>query len=103
MEYDVHFALISYHIGNSASFEVYVNILTLLSKADGKVDGQPHRLQTLLSRSKRVEELYHLASTDDSSSSRMVYAKYTILHLQTVTFVLINITNLWSAGKRFYF
>ena len=76
MEYDVHFALISYHSGNSASFEVYVNILTLLSKADGEVDGQSHRLQTLLSRSKRVEELYHLASSDDSSSSHMVYAKF---------------------------
>ena len=36
MEYDVHFTLISNHIGNSASFEVYVNILTLLSKADGE-------------------------------------------------------------------
>ena len=76
MEYNVHFVLISYHIGNSASFEVYVNILTLLSKADGEVDGQSHRLQTLLSRSKRVEELYHLASTDDCSSSCMVYAKF---------------------------
>ena len=76
MQYDVHFALISNHIGNSASFEVYVNILTLLSKADGKVDGQPHQLQTLLSRSKGVEELYYLASTDDSSSSHMVYTKF---------------------------
>ena len=78
MLYDVHFVPISNRIGNSASFEVYVNLLTLLSKADGKVDGQSHRLQTLVSRSKRVEELYHLASTNDSSSSRMVYAKYYI-------------------------
>ena len=51
-------------------------LLTLLSKADGKVDGRSHQLQTLLSRSERVEELYHLATTDDSSSSHMVYAKY---------------------------
>ena len=76
MQFDVHFVPISNHIGKSASFEVYVNLLTLLSKADGKVDGQSHQLQTLLSRSERVEELYHLASTDNSSSSRMVYAKY---------------------------
>ena len=40
------------------------------------MDGQSHRLKTLLSRSERVEELYHFARTDDSSSSRMVYAKY---------------------------
>ena len=76
MQYDVHFVPISNRIGNSASFEVYVNLLILLSKADGKVDGQSHRLQTLLSRSEKVEELYHLGSTDDSSSSRTVYAKY---------------------------
>ena len=42
MQYDVHFALISNHIGKSASFEVYVNLLTLLSKADCKVDGRSH-------------------------------------------------------------
>ena len=76
MQYDAQFVLISNHTGKSASFEVYVNLLILLSKTDGKVDGQSHRLQTLLSRSKRVEELYHLATTDDSSSSRMVYTKY---------------------------
>ena len=78
MQYDMQFALISNHTGKSASFEVYVNLLIRLSKIDGKVDGQSHRsqLQTLLSRSKRVEELYHLARTDDSISSRMVYAKY---------------------------
>ena len=76
MQYDAQFALISNRTGKSATFKVYVNLLTRLSKTDGKVDGQSHRLQTLLSRSKRVEELYHLARTDDSSSSRMVYAKY---------------------------
>ena len=76
MQYDAQFVLISNRTGKSASFEVHVNLLTLLSKADGKVDGQSRRLQTLLSRSERVEELYHLASTDDSSSSRKVYAKY---------------------------
>ena len=73
---DMHFLLISNHTGESASFEAYVKLLIRLSKIDGKVDGQSHRLQTLLSRSKRVEELYQLASTDGSSSSRMVYAKY---------------------------
>ena len=72
MQYDVQFALISNHTGKSTYFKVYVNLLTMLSK----VDGWSHRLQILLSRSKRVEELYHLASTDNSSSSRMVYAKY---------------------------
>ena len=76
MQYDAQFALISNHIGKSASFEVYVNLLTQLSKADGKVGGQSHQLQTLLSRSERVEELYLCASTDDGSSSCMVYAKY---------------------------
>ena len=55
---------------------MYVNLLILLSKADGKVDGQSHQLQTLLSRSERLEELYLCASTDDGSSSRMVYTKY---------------------------
>ena len=76
MQFDAQFVLISNHTGKSVSFEVYVNLLTLLSKADSKVDGQSHRLQTLLSRSERVEELYHFARTDDSSSSRMVYAKF---------------------------
>ena len=94
MEYDVYFALISYHIGNSASFEVYVNILTLLSKADGKVDGQSQRLQTLLSRSKRVEELYHLASTDLMTAVQVAWSTpSSILHLQTVTYILINMMN----------
>jgi len=76
MQYDAHFVLISNLTGKSTSFKIYVNLLTRLSKIDGKVDGQSHRLQILLSRSKKVKELYHLASTDDSSSSRMVYAKY---------------------------
>ena len=76
MQYDAQFGLILNRTGKSASFKVYVNLLTRLSKTDDKVDGQSHRLQTLLSRSKRVEELYHLARTDDSNSSCMVYAKY---------------------------
>ena len=76
VQYDAQFAIISNRTGKSASFKVYVNLLTLLSKTDGKLDNLSHRLQTLLSRSKRVEELYHLAKTDDSSSSHMVYAKF---------------------------
>ena len=91
MQYDAQFALISNHTGKSASFKVYVNLHGLaklmVKWMVSHIDYKPCSLEAR--GLKNCISVLALMTAVQVARSMLS----TILHLQTVTFVLINMMN----------